>query len=628
MKQIIFLLGIIALLFLCGCTDQGDGGIAPINKTLSCTKPYILSEGSCCLDIDVNGVCDATEQTRQETTSIVTTTEPQITTTTIPQSTCIDGVQNGVETGVDCGGPCKPCQTLCEIFINTTAVKPAARTSMLCLNTREQTSYEGLNFSVTNSDSGMMITASDANGSPKHAMLLENTDMSIENIAFRFIGRAKKNSTTYVWLYAWVSEEGIVCRVNSDCGGMDISAYTCIDNKAIIKQYYTYKCIEPGTIFSECRKQQNQEPFKICDESKRCVSGDDLCFPKECFDGISTKDEDDVDCGGSCRPCHCFNGVRDDAEKGIDCEGGCKPCLGNYGRDTIPPVITMSSPVNAVYTNQRVELNYLTDEAVSKCGYSVNGKPNVTIMRNGTVYADRGENDLVLYCRDIAGNVGTVRQQFTVFVKENRVCPKDNVAEAYSDYFDSIFFYTDTERELGVPEKCSQSIFNYALTYVNDSDLHYQSYEGTNDTSNGNLTPTNGFLGYDCRAAGDLEAKYAVLTKSAGKKAYSKAKTVVYFTQNTQTDMKNSFWRVYAYDSGTDMPDTGKYVDIPYRPIKSLCGSDETVSYYQELDFSGLMEEPMETIHLRMALFSAGVNSVVAINEVELLLEPATGKIN
>lgn len=628
MKHTIFMvICIIPLLFLCGCTDQGGDGLVQVNKTSSCSKPYILFDGSCCLDMDGNGVCDATEQTPEVTTS--STPKPvkgTTTTTTTLQSTCSDGLQNGGETGVDCGGSCKPCRTQCEILINTTAVKPAARTSKLCLTSRDQSSYEGLNFSIVNSDEGMMIAAYDVNGSQERTLLLDNKDMSIGNIAIRLIGRARKNSTNYAWIYAWVQEEGIVCKVNSDCGSETVSAYTCVDNKALIKLYYTYKCIEPGTIFSECRTQQNQEPLKICDESTRCVSGDNECFPKECFDSVQTKDEDGIDCGGSCRPCHCFNGIRDGSENGIDCDGDCKPCLGNYGKDILAPVIKISSPVNTIYTNQRVELNYLTDEPVSWCGYSVNGRPNITIMRNGTVYADKGVNDLVLYCRDRAGNVGSIREQFTVFLKESQVCPKDKVTEAYSEYFDSVNFYADTERELGVPEKCTQKIFDYAITYVNDSDMHYQRYDGTNESSDGNLTATNQVLSYDCRAAGDLEAKYLVLKKNADRRVYSKAKSVIYFTVSAQVDMKNSFWRLYSYDSGSEMPNGARYMDIPFSPIRSLCSSDEITSYYQELDLSGLIEGPRENIHLRLAFYSAGINSMVMINEIELFMEQASGR--
>jgi len=101
-----------------------------------------------------------------------------------------------------------------------------------------------------------------------------------------------------------------------------------------------------GDHFSQCRVQQNQEQVKVCTEGYMCVSGDDRCFPKECFDGAMTKDEDSIDCGGSCRPCHCFNGLLDAGETGIDCEGGCKPCLGNYSRDMTAPNVAISSPLD------------------------------------------------------------------------------------------------------------------------------------------------------------------------------------------------------------------------------------------------------------------------------------------
>jgi len=90
--------------------------------------------------------------------------------------------------------------------------------------------------------------------------------------------------------------------------------------------------------------------------------------------------------------------------------------------------------------------------------------------------------------------------------------------------------------------------------------------------------------------------------------------------------MKNSFWRLYSYDSGSEMPNGARYMDIPFSPIRSLCSSDEITSYYQELDLSGLIEGPRENIHLRLAFYSAGINSMVMINEIELFMEQASGR--
>lgn len=611
----------IASILLMGCINQDDqGGLVPINKTASCSSPYILSGGSCCLDMDGNGLCDSAEQTPGETTSSQPSgTREEATTTTI-QNTCTDGIQNGEETGVDCGGSCKACRNMCEALINTTGIKPAARTTMLCLSSREQTHYAGYDLSIMNSDEGLTIGGYDANGSLKSTMLKDDKDMSIGQIAFRPIGRARKNATTYVWLYAWVPEDGVACSVNSDCGNSEVTAYTCIDNKAIIRQYYSYKCIQPGTIFSECRAQQNQEQVKICTEGYRCSSGDDRCFPKECFDGVQTKDEDDVDCGGSCMPCHCMNGIRDIEELGIDCEGGCRPCLGEYDRDTTAPKVKIVAPADTLYAGQRIELNYALDEPVEWCGYSVNGRPNITIMRNGTLYADEGINRVDLYCRDPAGNVGVASQSFTVYVKDTMACPKDNTTVSYSDHFDSVEFYVDTERELGVAEKCNQKIFDYALTYVNDSGMHYKAYDVSNDSSDGNLSALVHFLGYDCRASGDLEASYVVLKKDAQVRTYSAAKAVLYFSQRSPGNVEGAFWRIYSYDRSGDMPGTGGYMDVPYAPAGSNCGTEDNV-LYQEFDLSGLLAGSRDPIYLRFGFYSQSPNQGTAISEAELFIE-------
>jgi len=89
----------------------------------------------------------------------------------------------------------------------------------------------------------------------------------------------------------------------------------------------------------------------------------------------------------------------------------------------------------------------------------------------------------------------------------------------------------DTERELGVPDRCDQKLFDYALTYVNDSSLHYRADDVTNVSSDGNLTASNLFLGYECRALWNFEAGYAVLKKNLPARSYASAKMVLYYTQ-------------------------------------------------------------------------------------------------
>jgi hypothetical protein len=62
-------------------------------------------------------------------------------------------------------------------------------------------------------------------------------------------------------------------------------------------------------------------------------------------------------------------------------------------------------------------LNYTIEEPAEWVGYSLNGADNVTIfMRNITFNTSIGLNELVVYARDIAGNIGKAEVQFTVDV--------------------------------------------------------------------------------------------------------------------------------------------------------------------------------------------------------------------
>ena len=60
-----------------------------------------------------------------------------------PNPTCTDGIQNGDETGVDCGGSsCAPCQTGCsenEVIVSITFDNYPEETSWLIQNDSGQT---------------------------------------------------------------------------------------------------------------------------------------------------------------------------------------------------------------------------------------------------------------------------------------------------------------------------------------------------------------------------------------------------------------------------------------------------------------------------------------------------------
>ncbi|MEM9143649.1 MAG: DUF4856 domain-containing protein [Bacteroidota bacterium] len=82
----IFYAPILALLFLAACSDDDDAGTDDVDAVATCEDGIMNGNET---GVDCGGDCAACE------------VEP----------TCDDGIQNGEETGVDCGGSCEPCDT-------------------------------------------------------------------------------------------------------------------------------------------------------------------------------------------------------------------------------------------------------------------------------------------------------------------------------------------------------------------------------------------------------------------------------------------------------------------------------------------------------------------------------------
>ncbi|MBN2250817.1 MAG: hypothetical protein JW724_01915 [Candidatus Altiarchaeota archaeon] len=619
MKHIILpLAAVIALLLLAGCAEEKKTELVPIEKETQCNKPYILHAGSCCLDLNANNVCDSLEAT---TTSTSTMPKNPETSTTTPEETCSDGIMNNDEEGVDCGGPCRPCMTECDLYIkNSSAVKPATRTEKLCLSSKAPTTFGRFNLTARESGGTSWIIATDPDLGTMSKYITPSEDIYIENVALRLIGAAQAGGVHYMEVYAWEIDNTVTCTLNSDCGEEKLVGYGCIDGKTIISQHVYYRCLQPGTIFSECRMVQKQEIEEVCSENKRCVQGEDRCFPKECFDGIQNKDEDGTDCGGACRPCHCFNAEKDAGEKGVDCDGGCRPCINVKNDDTKPPAIMLESPAKTTYTKQIIDLGYRVNEEVDWCGYSINGRANVTVEGNRSIYARKGLNELVLYCNDTAGNMNRTTQEFTVYLIEDRTCPEDGVKEAYSEYFDEAWAYLASEKQLGVPEKCSMKVYGYALTYLNDSETHASSTDATEYLKDGSLENRGLTLAYDCTSSGKLKAGYLKLVKNIDVKKLSRLKTIVYFRANEPFGDSGPFWRIYGYTPEGNAADPDSYVDIPYIPLGSNCGNNEVL--YQELDLTPLLVKLASgNLNLRLGFYTSRINAEITVTEAELYME-------
>ncbi len=85
--------------------------------------------------------------------------------------------------------------------------------------------------------------------------------------------------------------------------------------------------------------------------------------------------------------------------------------------DLVPPLITITSPQNIVYTTGSVALSFTIEDTsdIEWIGYSLDGAGNVTIS-GGTLLTGlvNGDHTITVYARDSAGNTGSASVGFTV----------------------------------------------------------------------------------------------------------------------------------------------------------------------------------------------------------------------
>jgi len=613
MKKTIIMLTVLAL--FAGCANQGTTELVPINKTVSCSAPYMLYEGSCCLDSDSNDRCDYLEKkettTTTETTQVTQTTVTGKTTTTTLDP-CANNIKDAGETGVDCGGGCPECKDPCETLIKDSIIKPAARTTKICLSTNAEMTYGQYNLSIEKRIDVILVNAVDANGSMTESELSRENDAIIGNVVIRLIGSAKNGSITYAEVYAWTLEGGIKCSTHADCGPDQPGRNVCLNGQKIISQYLTYRCSSPGTVQSSCQATQKQEDVETCIGNQVCVQGEDKCFHEQCYNDIRDRDETSTDCGGSCRPCHCFNERKDSDETNVDCGGGCVPCIVTIEEDNKAPWVRILSPQNKTYSTDRINLSVSVNEEAN-CSYALNEGQRMNMNRlNLTLFAQRGTNHIIVYCSDKAGNFNQSRQTFGVSLKRSQACQQESVSNDYTGYFDSAIYMRDNELELGAADTCTQEVFDYALSYIPDSGRHENEADSSVGMRDKNLTDVmDASLSYECANSGRLRIGYLRLDE-AGMAGANKAAALIYFTERYSPGV-SGYWRIYSYTG--DEVKLDSYIDLPYRPNASVCGTNVM---YQELDVTPLLDANQESLSLRIGLYSSSINTQVAVKEIEL----------
>jgi flavin-binding protein dodecin len=203
--------------------------------------------------------------------------------------TCFDGIQNGGETDVDCGGPdCPACPTCFD------GVQNGDEEGVDCggTNCPPCNNPPSCNDGIQNGDE----TGIDCGGS--NCPACPTCDDGIQNGGETDVDCGGPDCPACPTCFDGIQNGG---ETDVDCGGPDCPACpTCFDG------------IQNGG------------------ETDVDCGGPDCPACPTCDDGIQNGDEEDVDCGGSnCPACvSCNDGIQNGDEEGIDCGGSiCLPCF-------------------------------------------------------------------------------------------------------------------------------------------------------------------------------------------------------------------------------------------------------------------------------------------------------------
>ena len=209
--------------------------------------------------------------------------------------TCDDGVQNGDETGVDCGGSCNACPIDCSD--NVVVV------SITLDNYPEETSW-----TVTNSG-GAVVASGGTYGSQPDGSTVE-VQLCLVDGCYDFT-----INDTY--------GDGICCSYGNGSYTVSNDGNTLASGGQFGSSETTNFCLGGGTgPTCDDGVQNGSETGVDC-------GGPDCAACPTCNDGVQNGSETGVDCGGpDCAACPtCNDGIQNGSETGVDCGGpDCAAC--------------------------------------------------------------------------------------------------------------------------------------------------------------------------------------------------------------------------------------------------------------------------------------------------------------
>ncbi|MEW7278729.1 GEVED domain-containing protein [Aquimarina sp. 2201CG1-2-11] len=194
-----------------------------------------------------------------------------------PGPTCNDGIQNGDETGIDCGGSCKPCDP--DPTCND-GIQNGDETGVDCGGSCKPCAVPVEGATVSTSDDQTAITTITGDGIAD-VISFKNTSESIATYAYLITDEAGKILATETTSHDFEGATEGICKVYgiSYNGNLSVTGKSITDRDLATASYDV-----SDNFITVTRKDPDPDPT--------------------CDDGIKNGDETGVDCGGrSCPAC-------------------------------------------------------------------------------------------------------------------------------------------------------------------------------------------------------------------------------------------------------------------------------------------------------------------------------------
>jgi len=268
----------------------------------------------------------------------------------IAAPTCSDGIQNGNETGVDCGGSCPACGSCTQIIVEI----------------RTDQYPNEINWNIKNQSGTIVASAGNYSAShtvhthphclPSGCYTLNLTDGYGDGILSPGYYKITQGQTTVVNNEVYGSSKTVnfcvgttspasMLTLSTSAGTVGSVAGTTLVGVAsnvswsAVSNAVSWCTITPasGSNNGTLNVNYTANTSTSSRSATVTVSGGEITktyiltqsgtVAVTCGDGIQNGNETGVDCGGSCPACPtCNDGIKNGNETGVDCGGSCAPC--------------------------------------------------------------------------------------------------------------------------------------------------------------------------------------------------------------------------------------------------------------------------------------------------------------